>query len=86
MDIHRSTVFDISIGNAMVFELKKYTFLNYKTCYIRQPVCAIVTQALDEFDQTVPSRHHRICINGLLVLSNVEYIGKQSSDVIVPLG
>jgi hypothetical protein len=61
-------------------------FSNYKTCYIRQPVCAIVTQAWDEFDQTVPSRHHRICINGLLVLSNVEYIGKQSSDAFVLLG
>jgi hypothetical protein len=27
MDIHRSTVFDILIGNAMVFELNKYFFL-----------------------------------------------------------
>jgi hypothetical protein len=39
-------------------------FSNYKTCNIRQPVCAIVTQVLDEFDQTVPSGHHRISIDG----------------------
>ena len=42
---------------------EKYLF-KLQTCYIRQPVCAIVTQALDEFDQTVPSGHHCIFMNG----------------------